>query len=75
MKLSSTFAKYIKTPGNPVAVVSWPAKRNVKAESLTSSSVKYSSRPYNIVDSKSFFCVSVTFLSSIRFKRVVMTCE
>ena len=75
MKLSNTFAKYIKTPGNPVVVVSWPAKRNVKAESLTSSSVKYSSRPYNIVDSKSFFCVSVTFPSSISFKRVEMTCK
>ena len=29
IKLPSTFAKYIKTPGNAVAVVSWPAKRNV----------------------------------------------
>ena len=71
----NTFAKYIRIPGNPVAVVSWPAVRNVNAESLTSWSVKYSSRSYSIIDSKSFFCVPVTFPSFINFKRVEMTYE
>ena len=60
-------------PGSPVAVVSRPAARNVYTELLTNWSVKYSSRSYNIIDSKSFFCVSVTFPSSISFKRVEIT--